>query len=406
MSAFSNVIDNLNQAGQEADINKEVILKLQNPNRFVEASLPVRMDSGELKFFKAYRVQYDDSRGPYKGGIRFHSQVDLEEIKALSSLMAIKCAVANIPMGGGKGGVSVNPKELSEKELEILSRAWIKSFADVIGPRKDVPAPDVYTNSQIMDWMEDEYSKIVGQDTPAVITGKSLGNGGSLGRDKATGLGAFYVFQGLSSELKLDTNLKIAVQGFGNAGSIFADFAVEAGHKIVAVSDSRGGVYNENGLDLEDLKEHKKQTGSVQNFAGAQNIDNTELLELSVDILALAALENQITASNAENIKAKVILEIANGPIDKDADQILEKNNIVVAPDILTNAGGVVVSYFEWYQNMNNEQWTLEEVNEKLKEKMNQAFSEVWQISKEYQTSLRISAFISALKRLEESIKL
>lgn len=406
MSSFLNVINNLNKAGKIISINEEIILKLQNPDRFVEAFLPVRMDNSDLQIFKAYRVQYDDSRGPYKGGIRFHPQVDLEEIKALSSLMAIKCAVVDIPMGGAKGGVSVNPKELSEKELENLSRAWARSFANIIGPEKDVPAPDVYTNSQIMDWMEDEYSKFIGKKTLAVITGKSIENGGSLGRDKATGLGAFFVFEVLLNKLNLKNPLKIAIQGFGNAGGVFIDFVQEAGYKIVAVSDSQGGVYNEEGLNIEILKKHKKESGSVQNFVSAQNISNEELLELPVDILSLAALENQITKENADKIKAKLILEIANSPILQEADKILDKKEIIVLPDILTNAGGVIVSYFEWFQNMNNEKWELEKVNKKLKEKMTRSFNEVWEISKKHKVSLRMSAFILALKRLEKSIKI
>jgi glutamate dehydrogenase/leucine dehydrogenase len=403
---FKNVMQQLEKVSQIADLNQELVLKLKEPNRFIQANLPVRMDNGELKFFTAYRVQYDNSRGPYKGGIRFHPDVNLDEIKTLAFLMAIKCSVVDIPMGGGKGGATVNPKELSAKEIENLSRAWARAFADVIGPKKDVPAPDVYTNSQIMDWMEDEYSQIIGKKTLAVITGKSLENGGSLGRDKATGLGAFYVLESLLSKLSLENSLKIAVQGFGNAGGIFTDFVKEVGHQIVAVSDSRGGTFNENGLDIEALKKHKQETGSVQNFPGAENISNEELLELSVDVLALAALENQVVKENAENIKAKVVLEIANGPVSKEADEILEIKGIIIVPDILANAGGVMVSYFEWFQNMNNEKWELEKVNGKLKEKMNKAFDEVWEISKKYEANLRMSAFISALQRIEKSMKL
>ena len=406
MSPFLSTIDNLIKAGKTASINKEVVLKLQNPDRFVEACIPVRMDKGDLKFFRAYRVQYDNSRGPYKGGIRFHPQVDLEEIKALASLMAIKSAVVDIPMGGAKGGVSINPKELSKKEIENLSRGWARVFVDVIGPNKDVPAPDVYTNAQIMDWIEDEYSQIIGKKTPAVITGKSIKNGGSLGRDKATGLGSFYVFENLLSKLKLGNNLKIAVQGFGNAGGVFIDYAVQNGYKIVAVSDSKGGVYNKDGLDIERLKVHKKENGSVQNFGALKNISNEKLLELDVDVLVLAALENQITKENANDIKAKLILEIANGPITKGADKILEQKEIVVCPDVLTNAGGVVVSYFEWSQNIKNEKWTEKDVNIKLKEKMIKAFNEVWNMSKEYEVNLRMSAYIVALQKLEKSIKL
>jgi len=406
MSPFLNIIDNLIRAGKIASINKDVILKLQNPDRFVEACVLVRMDDGSLKFFRSYRVQYDNSRGPYKGGIRFHPQVDLEKVKALASLMTIKCAVVDIPMGGGKGGASVNPKELSKTELEKLSRGWVKAFVSILGPQKDVPAPDVYTNSQIMDWMEDEYSQIVGEKTPAMITGKSIENGGSLGRDKATGLGAFYIFEDLLSKLELGKDLKIAVQGFGNAGGVFIDFAQEAGYKIVAVSDSKGAVYDENGLDIEKLKDHKKENGSVQNFGALKNISNKKLLELDVDILVLAALENQVTKENVNDIKADLILEIANGPITKGADRILEERGIIVGPDVLANAGGVVVSYFEWLQNINNEKWTKEDVNKKLKDIMTKAFNEVWEISEKYKISLRMSAFISALKRLEKSIKL
>lgn len=406
MNPFLNAIENLMRAGKIASLNKDILLKLENPDRLVEAHLPVRMDNGNLQIFKAYRVQYDNSRGPYKGGIRFHPQVDLDEIKALSSLMAIKCAVVDIPMGGGKGGVSVNPKELSETELENLSRAWIRAMADIIGPNKDVPAPDVYTNAQIMDWMEDEFSQIKGKKIPAVITGKSLENGGSLGRDKATGLGAFHIFQNLVSRFNLSKSSKIAVQGFGNAGEVFIDFVKQAGYKIVAVSDSRGGIYNEDGLDIETLKIHKKGTKCVQDFPGARNISNEELLELPVDVLVLAALENQITKDNANNIQARKIIEIANSPVTEESDKILEQKNIIISPDVLTNAGGVMVSYFEWLQNIENEKWELEKVNQELERKMNQAFQEVWEIKEKYKTSFRMSAFISALQRLEKSIKL
>ncbi len=407
MSPFLNTLDNLTQAGKIALIDKRVILKLQNPDRFIEANIFVEMDDGDLRIFKAYRVQYNNSRGPYKGGIRFHPSVDLEEIKALAFLMVIKCAVVDIPFGGAKGGVSVNSKELSNKELEKLSRAWIQAFYDVIGPEKDVPAPDMYTNAQIMDWMEDEYSQIVNKKTPAIITGKSIENNGSLGRDKATGLGAWQVFNKIIKKLDyINQESKIVIQGFGSAGGVFIDYAIEKNYKIIAVSDSKGGVYNKNGLDINKLKKHKQARGSVQDFNDAQNISNEELLELETDILVLAALENQITKENANEIKAKLILEIANGPISKEADEILAQKNILVCPDILSNAGGVVVSYFEWLQNIKAEKWTAEEVFEKLEKIMNKAFDDVWNISKEYNINLRMSAFILALKRLEKAIKL
>jgi len=407
MSPFLNTIDNLTQAGKIVLINEQLILKLQNPDRYVEANLPLKMDNGDLRFFKAYRVQYDNSRGPYKGGIRFHPSVDLEEIKALALLMVIKCAVIDVPFGGAKGGISIDAKKLSVQELEKISRTWVRFFNDIIGPEKDIPAPDVYTNAQTMDWMENEYSKIQGQSIPAVITGKSIENNGSLGRDKATGLGAWQILNKLIENLDyLNQESKIVIQGFGNAGGVFIDYAQEAGYKIIAVSDSKGGIYNKNGLDIKKLREHKQASGSVQGFNNAQNISNEELLELEADILVLAALENQITKENADEIKAKLILEIANGPISKDADKVLDKKNILVCPDILTNAGGVVVSYFEWLQNKKEEKWSEEKVFEKLEKIMNKAFDEVWEDSQYYNVNLRLAALISALKKLEKSFQI
>lgn len=407
MNSFLNTVDNLLQAGKIALIDKKVILKLQNPDRYIEANLPLKMDNGDLRFFPGYRVQYDNSRGPYKGGIRFHPSVDLEEIKALALLMVIKCAVIDVPFGGAKGGISIDSKKLSLKELERLSRIWVRVFSDIIGPEKDIPAPDVYTNAQIMDWMENEYAKIKGEGSPAVITGKSVENSGSLGRDKATGLGSWQILSKLIENLDyLNKDSRIVVQGFGNAGGVFVDLAQEAGYKVIAVSDSRGGVYNEKGLDITKLKEYKKEQGSVQGLFGTKDISNEELLELETDILVLAALENQITEKNAQKIKAKLILEIANGPVSKEADQILEQKNILISPDILTNAGGVVVSYFEWLQNMQAEKWTEEKVFEKLEKLMTTAFDQVWKISQQYNVNLRLAALITALKKLEKEFKI
>ena len=399
-NAFLNAMEQLDKAGKITSINKEVILKLQNPDRYIETCIPVRKDNGELTFLKGYRVQYDDTLGPYKGGIRFHPDVDLNEVKALAFWMTIKCAVVNVPFGGGKGGVTVNPKELSDIELEKLSRGFIRLFHNSIGPNIDIMAPDVYTDSKVMDWMEDEFSKIKKEKQPGVLTGKSLENYGSIGRNTATARGAFCIFKRIIKELDIKKDSSVAIQGFGNAGSIFAEFVFEAEHKVVAVSDSKGGIYSKDGLDIKKLKEYKKETNSVQDFSQAKNINNKELLELPVDVLALAALENQITKENAQNIKAKLIVELANGPITLEADKILENSDIIIIPDVLTNSGGVLVSYFEWSQNMNNNCWTEKNVFEKLEKFMNKSFDNVWSVAKKHKTDLRMGAFIFALQKI------
>lgn len=404
-NTFSNVMEQLNRSGKITSIDREVILKLKNPDRFVEAFIPVRMDNGELKIFTGYRVQYDNSKGPYKGGVRFCPEIELSTVKALAFLMTIKCSVVNIPFGGAKGGVAVNTKELSSNEIEKLSRGFIRAFKEFIGPKKDIMAPDLYTDSQIMAWMADEYSKIIGRDEPCIVTGKPVESGGCVGRDTSTAQGAFYVLKQILKRLDGKELSSVAIQGFGNAGAVFFELVINAGYKVIAVSDSKGGIYNKDGLDIKEVKRHKKEKDSVIGFQGAKDITNNELLELPVDILVLAALEDQITKDNASNIKAKLIVEIANGPISKDADEILEKKEIIVSPDVLTNAGGVVVSYFEWLQNMNNEKWTEKEVFEKLEKIMNRAFDEVWNISKEYNIDLRMSAFILAIERLGKAIK-
>ena len=396
---FDNAMEQLKEASKIANINKDTILKLSSPDRFVQVSIPIRMDNGELKVFTGYRVQHDNSCGPYKGGIRFHPDTDLNEVKALAFWMAIKCSVVGIPLGGGKGGITVNPKELSKAELEKLSRGFIQKIKPVIGPDKDIPAPDVYTTPEIMSWMADEYGD------KAVVTGKPIENGGSEGRGNATAQGAFYVMEKALEKMNLNKDSKIAIQGFGNAGSIFAKLLVNAGYKVVAVSDSQGGIYQESGLDIEAVESHKKETGSVQNFSGASNLSNEELLELPVDILALAALENQITKKNVNNIKAKLVVELANGPTTPEADKILHSKNIVVCPDVLANAGGVTVSYFEWKQNLADEHWTEEDVNSKLKEIIEKAFDEVWETSEKYDVILRTASFIKAIERIESKLK-
>jgi glutamate dehydrogenase len=407
MNAYDNALRQLETAAKLMNLNSETLAILSSPEKIIMASLPVRMDDGSLQIFQSYRVQYNSARGPYKGGIRFHPQVDVDEVKALSFWMAIKCAVVDIPMGGGKGGVVVDPKSLSQAEIEKLSRAWIQAFRDVVGPDKDIPAPDVYTNPQIMAWMADEYSKLVGKQTLGVVTGKPLDYGGSKGRETATATGGFYVLQEAIKEKNLKPEkLTVAVQGFGNAGSIMAKLLFDAGYKVVAVADSRATIYDRGGLDIDKLINHKQETSSVSEFKGAKEISTQELFELKVDILVPAALENQITKDNAENIQAKIIVELANGPTTPEADQILHGNQVLVIPDVLANAGGVTVSYFEWLQNNSNNYWSEEEVDKELKERMMPAYQAISAAAEEYQVNLRTAAFIKALERLDQAEKI
>ena len=404
MNVYDNALRQLEIAAKLMNLNKETLAQLSSPERIVMASLPVRMDDGGLQIFQSYRVQYNSARGPYKGGIRFHPQVDLDEVKALSFWMAIKCAVVDIPLGGGKGGVVVDPKSLSEAEIERLSRAWVQAFRDVIGPDKDIPAPDVYTNPQIMAWMADEYSKLVGKKTLGVVTGKPLDYGGSKGRDKATATGGFYVLQEAIKEKGLKPkDLKVAVQGFGNAGAIMAKLLFDDGYKVVAVADSKSVIYDKSGLDIDKLIEHKQKTKSVKGFSRSKEISTEELFELKVDVLVPAALENQITKNNADNIKAKIIIELANGPTILEADRILHGNQVLVIPDVLANAGGVVVSYFEWLQNKSEDYWSEEEVDKELKEKMIPAYRAIVTTAEKFQVNLRTAAFIKALERIDQA---
>ncbi len=414
-NVFENTKEQLGKALKHVKISKDVIEILSHPKRIIKVSIPVKMDSGDLKVFIGYRVQYNTARGPGKGGIRYHPEVNMDEVKALAFWMAIKCAVVNIPYGGGKGGIEVDPKKLSMKELEALSRGFIREMHEFIGPEKDIPAPDVYTNPMIMDWMADEYSKIVGKPTPAVITGKSVEKGGSLGRGDATARGGFYVLQEAMKHLGKDSKkATVAIQGYGNAGSFAADLLEEAGFKIVAVSDSKGAIYASEGLHAESVLKYKKEKGMVDGvyYKGSvctdvehEHITNEQLLELDVDVLVPAALENQITGKNADEIKAKIILELANGPTTPEADEILNKKGILVLPDILANAGGVTVSYFEWVQNKKNEKWELEKVHKKLKEIMVKEFDNVYKISKEKKIDMRTAAYVLAIKRLAGAIE-
>ena len=400
----------LEQALKYVDISDDAIARLQHPKASLSVSIPVRMDDGSLKIFPGYRVRYDDTRGAGKGGVRYHPKVSLDEVQSLAFWMTFKCALLDLPFGGAKGGITVNPKDLSKAELERLSRGYIDAIADTIGVDIDVLAPDVYTNATIMGWMMDQYSTIQRQLCRGVVTGKPLSLGGSKGRNTATAMGAFTVIQTMLPKFKLKPQATtVAVQGFGNAGSTLASLLTDAGYKVVAVSDSRGGIYASQGLDIASIIKYKNQSremkavycqDSVCSIVEHQIISNQELLSLDVDVLIPAALENQITANNVKDIKAKYIFEVANGPISSDADQILAQKETYVFPDILVNAGGVTVSYFEWVQNRNGWYWSLEEVNQRLKEKMTLEAEEVWKISQKLQTDVRNAAYVHALERL------
>lgn len=398
---FENAMTQLDKVVAITNFDPEFVSRLRQPDRAITVSIPVKMDNGTLRIFEGYRVQYNNVLGPYKGGIRFHPDTEINEVKALSFWMTLKCAVVNIPMGGGKGGITVNPKALSKIELEKLSRGWIQRFSDVLGPRKDVPAPDVNTTAEIMAWMADEFAQITSDKSGAVITGKPVDKGGSLGRDTATARGGFFAFEALKGDLGLNSKCTVAIHGFGNAGSNAALIWSQAGHTIIAASDSKGGVYNSAGLDIEKLSDHKRQTGSVLGFPGSKDITNEELLGLECDLLIPSALENTITENNVGNIKAKVILELANGPITSAADEVLFGRGVVVVPDILANSGGVAVSYFEWDQNLKNEHWTEAEVFDKLRPMMESSAKEILARSREFQTDLRMGAFIVALERIK-----
>ena len=394
----------IQKTGQKLNLNQDEIDFIMQPDRVIEVKVPVLMANGKIKTFVGYRSQHNNVLGPYKGGIRFHQNVSQEEIIALSILMTLKCAANNLPLGGGKGGVIVNPKELSEGELERLSRGYAKAISPFIGEEVDVPAPDVNTDGKIMMWMLDEYEKTINKKSPATFTGKPVEFGGSLGRTEATGRGGVIVMNNLLKQLNKDYKT-VAIQGFGNVGFYFAQIAYEKGYKIVALSDSKGAIYNENGLNPIEVMKVKEETGSVINFKDGKVISNEELLELPVDILVPAALENVIDKDNASKIQAKVIIEMANGPITEEAYSILEENQIISAPDILANAGGVIVSYFEWLQNRKNEHWAEEQVNQKLEEQLSEAFKEIFAISQKLNTNLKEAAFISALAKItKESI--
>jgi glutamate dehydrogenase (NADP+) len=405
----------LEKALRYVTIDDDVAERLRHPKASLIVSIPVRMDDGTLRVFQGYRVRYDDSRGPTKGGVRYHPGVTLDEVQSLAFWMTFKCAVLNLPFGGGKGGVTVNPKELSKFELERLTRGYVDAIADFIGPDIDIPAPDVYTNSMIMGWMMDQYSIIRRKITPAVVTGKPVTMGGSLGRETATAMGAFFVMQRALVQFdQHPSNTTVAVQGFGNAGAIIAELLSRAGYRVVAVSDSKGGIYAKKGLDIPSIRRFKESSrglkavyceGTVCNIVEHEVITNEQLLELDVDVLVPAALENQITGANADKIKAKYVFEVANGPTTSEADMILANKGIYVFPDILVNAGGVTVSYFEWVQNRSGAYWTLEEVNHKLEQSMNRETDNIWAIAQDLSIDMRTAAYVHALNRLGDAIR-
>ncbi|MDP9290066.1 MAG: Glu/Leu/Phe/Val dehydrogenase [Thermoproteota archaeon] len=405
---FEVALEQLDEAAKLIKLDNGLHQILAHPKRVLIVSIPVRLDNNEIRVFTGFRSQHNDARGPYKGGIRYHPQVTIEEVKALSMWMTWKCAIADIPYGGGKGGVICNPKQMSDLELERMTRRYAYAIADIIGPHTDIPAPDVYTGGKEMAWIMDTYSALKGNYVqPEVITGKPLAIGGSLGRTEATGRGLSFTVREAATKLKLNMHTAtVAVQGFGNAGQFAAQFLEEQGAKVIAVSDSKGGVYNKNGIQIGALRKHKEKKGSVVGFPESKLITNEEVLETDCTILIPAALENQITKKNAPKISAKIVAEAANGPTTPEADDILYKNKTLVIPDVLANGGGVTVSYFEWLQNLRRESWSENQVNEMLDKNITRAFSDVYATHDKYQVNMRKASTVLAINRVVDAIKI
>jgi len=407
-SLLDNALVRLDEAAAHLSIDPDVIEKLKYARETTKVRLMIRMDDGSRKSFLAWRCRYDDTRGPTKGGIRFHPESTADEVETLAFWMTFKCAVMNLPYGGGKGAVQVDPRKLSKAELERLSRAYIQAFARTIGPDRDIPAPDVYTNAMIMGWMADEYAQIVGHAVPAVITGKPISLGGSLGRGDATARGGYYLVRHLADDLGLGKTMRVAIQGFGNAGQHIASLLAGDGHKIVAISDSEGAVYSEAGLHVDMLLAAKaagKSVVSTVGQGGHEHLKAGDLVGVDCDLLVPAALESMIHEKNADSVKAKLVLELANGPVTPEADEILAKNGVVILPDILANAGGVTVSYFEWVQNKQGYYWSVEEIHERLQVIMEREGRAIWNVSKEKGVTMRTAAYVHALGRLAEAIE-
>jgi glutamate dehydrogenase/leucine dehydrogenase len=399
-------LEQLKTAAEKLELDPGLHCMLANPKRSLIVSIAVKMDNGCTRVFKGCRVQHWDARGPFKGGIRYHPNVTLDEVMALAMWMTWKCAVIDIPYGGAKGGVCCNPKEMSKGELERLTRRYTTLLFDLIGPYRDVPAPDVYTDAQTMAWIMDTYSQIKGYSVPECVTGKPLSIGGSEGREEATSLGVVICAREAAKRwgLKLK-GASLAIQGYGSVGWNAAKIAHDLGSKIVAVSDTAGGIYSEKGLNPYDVYKHKSKTGSVVNYRGIRNITNEEVLETKCDILIPAALENQITKKNADKIQARIVVEGANGPTTPEADKIFHEKGIPLIPDILANSGGVATSYFEWVQNLTREHWTLKDVNQKLENKMVKAFNDVHRMAKEEKSDMRTGALMLGVGRVAEAIK-
>lgn len=396
----------LKDAVKTLNYPNEVFELLREPMRFLEVRIPVRMDDNSTKIFTGYRAQHNDATGPTKGGIRFHPDVTADEVKALAGWMSLKCGITNLPYGGAKGGIICNPRNMSLRELEALSRGYVRAVSQIVGPTKDIPAPDVYTNAQIMSWMLDEYDHMREFDSPGFITGKPITLGGSLGRESATSKGVLYTLQLISDIKKIPIqDMRVIIQGFGNVGSHLAKFLYDLGAKVVGISDALGGIYDDNGLDIPYLLERRDSFGIVSNLF-ENTLTNKEILEKDCDVLVPAAIGGQITKENAAKIKCKIVVEAANGPTTKEALSILEERDILVVPDILANSGGVIVSYFEWCQNNQGFYWTEEEVDQRLKEKMTTSFMNVLHTSERFGVSMKVAAYIEGIRRITEASRL
>ena len=408
INPFENMKKQVDIVGKKLGLDPGIVEVLKNPKRELTVNFPVRMDDGSVRVFTGYRVQHNESRGPFKGGIRYHQQVDLDEVKALAAWMTWKTAVVDVPYGGAKGGIIANPKVMSVPEIERMTRRYASEISIIIGPEKDIPAPDVNTGGREMAWIMDTISMAKGFAVPGVITGKPLEIGGSLGRPEATSRGLVYTVREAAKKIGLDLKgATVAIQGYGNVGA-FAHKLIERdfGAKVIAVTDSKGGIVNENGLKYDEVIAHKKKTGSVVGFPGTKPVSNEEILELKVDVLLPCALENVLTKDNAGNVKAKISGEGANGPNTLEADEIMTKNGVLILPDILANAGGVTVSYFEWVQNLYNYAWTEDEVNNRLDQKITKAFHEVWEMSQKHKVNMRKAAYLVAVDRVAKATKI
>jgi glutamate dehydrogenase/leucine dehydrogenase len=406
VNPFENMKKQVDIVGKKLGLDPGIIEVLKNPKR--ELSVNFRMDDGSVRVFTGYRVQHNESRGPFKGGIRYHQQVDIDEVKALAAWMTWKTAVVDVPYGGAKGGIIANPKTMSVGEIERMTRRYASEISIIIGPEKDIPAPDVNTGGREMAWIMDTISMMKGFAVPGIVTGKPPEIGGSLGRPEATSRGLVFTVREAAKKIGLDLKgATVAIQGYGNVGA-FAHKLIERdfGAKVIAVTDSKGGIISENGLKYEEVIAHKKKTGSVVGFPGTKPVTNEEILELKVDVLLPCALENVLTKENAGRVKAKMSGEGANGPNTIEADEILTKNGVLILPDILANAGGVTVSYFEWVQNLYNYAWTEEEVNERLDQKITKAFHEVWDMSQKHKVNMREAAYLVAVDRVARATKI